>query len=332
MTLAEKISKVRLKGFSLFSRFAWGVLVYNLAVILWGAYVRATGSGAGCGSHWPLCNGEILPRDPRLETVIELIHRASSGLAFLLVLGLLVWAWRVYPKGSLVRRGAFFAMIFITTEALIGAGLVLLEWVAQDASLGRAVSIVVHLVNTFLLLGSLALTAWWAGGERYLEIWESRPLLWVGIFGLLGMLSLGASGALAALGDTLFPARSLVEGLRQDFSPTAHFLLRLRLLHPTIAVVVGVYLILVAGFIRLRRSEARTRGLARLLTLIILIQLGAGALNLLLLAPVWMQLVHLFLADVLWVIFVLVMASALEGESLKTRHADQPEPVFTHLR
>ncbi len=47
-----------------FSRYAWGVLLWNVLVALWGAYVRATGSGAGCGSHWPTCNGEILPRAP----------------------------------------------------------------------------------------------------------------------------------------------------------------------------------------------------------------------------------------------------------------------------
>jgi heme A synthase len=95
-------------------------------VILWGAFVRATGSGAGCGSHWPLCNGELVPRAPQVETVIEFIHRATSGLAFLLVLGLFVLAWRVYPKGDLVRRAAALSFLFIVTEALVGAGLVLL--------------------------------------------------------------------------------------------------------------------------------------------------------------------------------------------------------------
>jgi heme A synthase len=138
-----------------FAKYAWGVLAYNILVILWGAYVRATGSGAGCGSHWPLCNGEVIPRAEQVETLIEFAHRLTSGLSLLLVVGLLVWAFRSYPKGHLVRLGAGLSMFFIITEALVGAGLVLFEWVAQDVSSGRVISMAVHLVNTFLLLASL---------------------------------------------------------------------------------------------------------------------------------------------------------------------------------
>ncbi len=300
----------------LFARFTWFVLAYNLLVILWGAYVRATGSGAGCGSHWPLCNGEVLPRSPQIETLIEFTHRLSSGLAFLLVMGMLLWAWRAYPKGHLVRTGALLTGCFIVTEALIGAGLVLFEWVASDASSGRAISIVVHLLNTFMLLGSLVLTAWWASGGNGFKMQRQSSLVVVGVLGLLGTLAVGASGALAALGDTLFPARTLAEGFLLDFSPSSHFLLRLRLLHPTLAAVVGSYLILAAGYIRLRRRQRRTQSLARWLSLIILIQLGAGLLNLILLAPLWMQLVHLFLADLVWIVLILVLISALEDQSL----------------
>lgn len=315
MVSVEFKSKVGFSRLAPFARYAWFVLIYNLLVILWGAYVRATGSGAGCGSHWPLCNGEVIPRTPQVETIIEFIHRVSSGFAFLLVAGMLVWVWYAYPKGHLVRLGAALSTFFIITEALIGAGLVLFEWVASDASLGRAISIVVHLLNTFMLLGSLVLTAWGASGGNGIEPFGQKALMWVGLLGLVGTLTVGASGALAALGDTLFPARSLVEGIRQDFSPMAHFLLRLRLLHPTIAIVVGIYLILAARFIRLRRDDRRTQSLARLLTLIILIQLGAGLLNLVLLAPLWMQLVHLLLADLVWVALVLLLISSLEGKS-----------------
>ncbi|MCK5314971.1 MAG: COX15/CtaA family protein, partial [Anaerolineales bacterium] len=220
-----------------YAKFAWGVLIYNIFVILWGAFVRATGSGAGCGSHWPLCNGQVMPQEPQIETIIEFAHRLSSGLAFVLVLVMLIWALRAYPKGHVVRRGAWFSMILITTEALVGAGLVLFEWVAQDASVGRAISIVIHLINTFLLLAALSLNAWWASGGRKIQIRENGSLAWLLILGLLGTMIIGASGALTALGDTLFPVNSLAEGIRQDFTPTAHFLLRLRLLHPSVAVV-----------------------------------------------------------------------------------------------
>lgn len=152
------------------SRYAWGVLAFNLAVVLWGAYVRATGSGAGCGSHWPLCNGEVIPRALEVETQIEFAHRLSSGLALLLVIGLFVGAMRLYPRGHVVRSGAGLSLLFIITEALVGAALVLFSWVAQDASLGRVISVAFHLINTFLLLATITLTAWWSSGGKPISL------------------------------------------------------------------------------------------------------------------------------------------------------------------
>ncbi len=301
-----------------FAQFAWGVLGFNILVILWGAYVRATGSGAGCGSHWPLCNGEFVPRTPQIETLVEFSHRLSSGVAFLLVAGMFFWALRSFPKGNLVRRLAGYSFLLIITEALIGAGLVLFEWVAQDQSSGRAIAIVIHLGNTFILLAALTLTAWLASRREHSRV-DNPRYFWIWLaFGLGGVLILGASGALTALGDTLFPVNSLAEGIRQDFSPTAHFLLRLRLLHPTIAVIVGIYLIVLAGLVRLQIHRDDARRLARLLTIGVIVQLAAGLINVLLLAPVWMQLTHLFLADLLWILLVLITISSL-GVGYNTR-------------
>ena len=291
-----------------FAIYAWGVLAYNILVILWGAYVRATGSGAGCGSHWPLCNGEVLPRAAQIETMIEFAHRLTSGLALLLVIGLLVWAWRGYERGSTVRFGAMLSMFFIVTEALVGAGLVLFEWVAQDASSGRVVSMAVHLVNTFFLLAALALTAWWASGGEPVQLRGRGLALWAFGLGFLSILVLGVSGAITALGDTLFPSSSLLEGVRQDFSPTAHFLLRLRVWHPVIAILTGFYLSFVSGLIAMLRAERRTRRLAGFMIGLFAAQLIAGLVNLVLLAPVWMQIVHLLLADLVWITLVLFAA------------------------
>ncbi len=205
-------------GINRIAKYSWGVLFYNLLVILWGVYVRASGSGAGCGSHWPLCNGEIVPQAARLETVVEYTHRIMSGLSFLLVLSLFIWAWRKYPKGHLVRKGAALSMFFIITEALVGAGLVLFEWVANDASLGRAISLAAHLVNTFLLFASLTVTAWWASTGEQFRL-EKQVIILSGLgIGLLSVLVLGVTGAITALGDTLFPAGSLSKGFQQDLS------------------------------------------------------------------------------------------------------------------
>ena len=140
-----------------FARYAWFVLGYNLLVIVWGAYVRASGSGAGCGNHWPLCKGEVIPRAAALETLVEVTHRLTSGLALIFVIGLVFWAFRRFPRGHHVRRASIVSLIFILTEALIGAGLVLFEYVAANASHARAFWMSGHLINTFLLLGSLAL-------------------------------------------------------------------------------------------------------------------------------------------------------------------------------
>jgi len=299
-----------------FAKYAWGVLAFNLFVILWGAFVRASGSGAGCGSHWPLCNGEVIPRSPQLETIIEFTHRMTSGLSLLLVVGLLVWAFRAYPKGHSVRLGAVLAMIFMVTEALIGAVLVLFSWVAKNESTGRVISMAFHQANTFLLLASLTLAAWWASGGKPIRLKGQGIGLWALGLGLFGVLILGVSGAVNALGDTLFPAKSLAEGISQDFSPTAHFLIRLRVWHPIIAISVGLYLFFVCGLVGMFRPAPILRRFVGLLIAFVLLQLTAGLVNVLLLAPVWMQLVHLFLADMVWISLVLVTANTLTQEEV----------------
>jgi heme A synthase len=296
---------------SRFAIFAWVVLAYNLAVILWGAYVRATGSGAGCGSHWPLCNGVVIPPSPHMATIIEFTHRLTSGLSFLMILVLLIWAWRAYPRGSSIRVGAGLSMMFIFTEALIGAGLVLFSWVANDASINRAIAISFHLVNTFLLLASITLTAWWASGGQSFQIKGQGWALWVLTIGWMAMLVLGVSGALTALGDTLFPVSTLGEGINQDFSPTANFLIRLRIFHPLIAMTVALYIGIIAGIFSVNRSDYQVKLLGVVLVVLFALQLGAGILNVYLLAPIWLQLGHLFLADAAWIVLVLFSAVML---------------------
>ncbi len=295
-----------------FAKYSWGVLAYSILVILWGAFVRATGSGAGCGSHWPTCNGEIIPRSPQQETLIEFTHRLSSGLALILVVVMLVWAYRQYEKGHMVRLGASAAMFFMVTEALVGAALVLFQWVADDASLGRVISISVHLVNTFLLLASLTLTAWWASGGKRLQIVNRRLLVGGFVIGFIGVLLIGVSGAITALGDTLFPAGSLAEGIAQDFSPTVHFLIRLRVYHPMIAILTSFYLIFVVLWQYNSSQERNIRLPALILGSLLLLQLGIGLLNVLLLAPVFMQIIHLLVADLIWITLVLLFAASIQ--------------------
>jgi heme A synthase len=296
-----------------FAQYTWFVLLYNLIVILWGAYVRATGAGAGCGSHWPLCNGEIIPRAPQIETVIEFTHRLSSGLALILILVLLIWAWRAFPTGHRVRKGATACAVLILLEALFGAGLVLFEWVAQDASLGRVISMPVHLVVTFVLLAALSLTGWWAAGGNGLRLQGRGWPAWGWLLGLAGVLVIGMTGAVTALGDTLFPAETLAEGLQQDLDPQAHFLLRLRVWHPLISVGVGFFLLFYTYFFGHTHASPAVRWFSKALFALVIVQWVAGMVNIALLAPVWMQLLHLLLADLTWIALALLGAAAFEG-------------------
>jgi heme o synthase len=294
-----------------FHHYAWGLLAYNIAVILGGAFVRASISGDGCGSHWPTCNGQLIPHGGRVETLIEFTHRASSGLLVPLILVLLVWAFRAFPRGHPARAGAVFALSLTFVEALIGAGLVLFKLVAHDRSVPRAIVMPLHLVTTFLLLMAVTLTAWWGGGARALRLKDQGAMAWALGLALVATLLLGISGAITALGDTLFRASSLGEGLRQDFSPGAHFLLALRIYHPLIAIAAGLYLTLVAGLAMHLRPSPQVQRFARAAVVLFLVQMTLGLVNLLLLAPIWMQLVHLLLADLFWISLVLMTASAL---------------------
>jgi heme A synthase len=292
-----------------FSKFAWGVLVYNIFVILWGAVVRATGSGAGCGSHWPLCDGEVIPRAPQVETMIEFTHRLTSGVAFLLVVGLLIWGFKVYSKGHPVRIGVVFAMFFMLTEALVGAGLVLFGLVGDNVSIERAVVMAIHLVNTLFLLAFLTLTAWWASGGKAFDLKGKVLVIFALGVGILGMLILGASGAVTALGDTLFPVGSFNDA--SLLSPTAQTLISLRIFHPTIAIVVSIYLIIIVIIIRKINPQPTVVYLSYVFTWLLIAQLGLGYLNVLLSAPIWMQIIHLLMADAIWIVLILFTANVL---------------------
>jgi heme A synthase len=293
-----------------FARYAWSVLAFNIAVVLWGAFVRATGAGAGCGKHWPLCNGEMLPRAPSLNTIVEFTHRVTSGIDLALVALLVFWAFRAFPRRHAVRLGATLSGVFLMTEALLGAALVLLEHVAKNQSSARAYSLSAHLINTLTLLACLTLTAWWTAGEA--PVRPGGRAVWMAAFSLGVVMILGISGAIAALGDTLFPSRSLAEGWVRDFDPAANIFVRLRILHPAIAALAGAWLVYYAGATAGRRPDLRTR--AWVLLGMVAGQIAAGVANLLLSAPVWMQLVHLLLADALWISLVLLCAGTLEPD------------------
>jgi len=285
-----------------FSQAAWGVLAYNLLVVLWGAFVRATGSGAGCGDRWPLCNGVMVPRAPRIETIIEFTHRATSGLALVGVAALCLWAFRLFPRGHRARTFAALSVLFLLAEALLGAGLVLFQYVEHNASAGRAAYLSAHLVNTLILLAMLTLTAWF-GSDPVSRPWPRPPKL--AMAALPVAIVVAVSGAIAALGDTLYPAASVASGIRQEFSRTASELLRLRALHPVLAVV-GAAILLAAAVTARRSGPKPAARMGGIVAALVFLQLAAGGVNIVLLAPVWMQILHLLLADLVLVALVVM--------------------------
>jgi heme a synthase len=289
------------------ARFAWLTLAYNIAVILWGAYVRATGSGAGCGNRWPLCNGAVVPRTPQAQTIIEFTHRLTSALAVVMVSSLLLWCWRKTAKGDWARYSSLAAILLLFNEAVLGALLVLFEHVGQDRSPARVFFLCTHFGNTLLLLAALALTAQWLSqGCRGRWVVKNRTVIVAVVFGLLATMCIGITGSVAALGDTLFPATSLRASFMQDFS-SGNVLLRLRFLHPVAAAIGAMY---VAWLIQ-KSFRNQSSSQVVMLAGVLIGQIGLGVLNVMLLAPVWLQIMHLLLAELLWVLVVLISANLL---------------------
>jgi heme A synthase len=321
-----------------FAAYAWMVLGYNILVILWGAVVRATGSGAGCGDHWPLCQGVVIPHAEQIATLIEFSHRATSGIDVLLVIGLAWMAFRRYGRGHAVRRYAVAAGLFTLTEGLVGAALVLLGEVGNVVSTGRVLVLSVHLVNTFMLLASLALTAWAASG--ILGDSEQSPTRPSGAkhlyltygAGLLGAIVIAITGTIAALADTLFPAKSLPEAFQWDFSGTAAPILHLRIIHPLVAVLVGGYLLVLAVLTLSSPASAAAKRMARRLAGLVLLQFCFGAVNIVLLTPVPMQIIHLLLADLVWIVLVLLTAESLGWQAEGVASAGAPSPAAESSR
>ncbi len=298
-----------------FSRYAWFFLFYNLYAVLGGAYVRASGSGAGCGEHWPLCNGEIVPNFSTFHTVIEYSHRISSAILGIGSVVLLIWAVRITKAGDPVRKAAIVAFSFVVFEALLGAGLVIFKLVAYNSSILRTVVMSLHLVATFILIASIALTAAWSSeliniGKIRLADKRLVPASLI----ILGMFIIGMTGAITALGDTLFKPNYVGEGLVSDFYQASHFLKSLRVIHPILAVVITIFTVFTAWYLTNKNSSAVHKKLLFILTVIFIVQIISGFVNIALLAPVWMQMVHLLLADLTWIICVLFYSQVLSEE------------------
>jgi cytochrome c oxidase assembly protein subunit 15 len=290
-------------------RFAWGVLAYFIAVILWGTLVRATGSGAGCGAHWPLCNGTVLQHSPRVDTMIEFTHRITSGISLLSVVGLLIWAYAGTVRGHLARAAAIASVVFTLLEAVLGALLVKLGYTAQSQSPLRPAFLALHLANTLLLLAALTLTAHLLSRDKgYLRGAVRFVAPFGAVVAIVVVMAVGITGSLAALGDTLFPATSLGLALAQDFSSTSGWLVRWRWMHPTVAFFASIFLIWLLVRAAQRGNPWDNRRLSALVLFLLATVYSLGILDVVLLAPLWIQVAHLLAADTLWASLVVLTA------------------------
>jgi cytochrome c oxidase assembly protein subunit 15 len=294
--------------------YAAVVVGFMVLVILEGAIVRATGSGAGCGNHWPLCNGEFFPHHPRLATIIEYTHRSMTGLCTTLVAVLIAWTFLARPRGDRARRAAVWSGILLLTEALLGALLVKGGYVEHNASDMRVVMQCIHFTNTMLLLAAITIAWWWlrepSDPTPRAHPASTRTAAWLA---LLATLFVGATGSVAALADTLFPPTSLQAAFLQDFASHSPLLVRMRWLHPASALIALGCAIWLALHVR--------NTLGRLVLGLIAAQLFLGAADVLLLAPTWMQLVHLLGADLYWIALVAACVTILAPQPLTTAEA-----------
>ncbi len=303
-----------------FQKWTRILVLYTVLVILWGAWVRISHSGDGCGDTWPLCHGQLIPEAQQGKTWVEFAHRGMSGLFGLLVIGLFFWARKAFPEGHLVRKWAGFSLFFTVTEALLGAKLVLFKLVGTNDSPYRAFIMSLHLLNSLMLTASLALTADLAGSASGWLRRKTSPWTFEGLKPkrisngmVVSFILIGVSGAIAALANTLFPSLSLSEGLAADWDPASHYLVRLRGLHPLLGLLFGGSIALTAWLsVQLQKPDEevlkfRSRALAVAAGTGIL----AGMATLLLLSPLPLKLFHLLLAHSIWILIVLWIRAAL---------------------
>ena len=277
--------------------YAKAGLLLSIASILAGAFVRATGSGDGCGATWPTCKGKIIPALSDTSELIEFSHRSVSGV--LLVVTLIIFAkTRKFQKDSLVRIVTNYLTFFVIFEALIGAVIVIFEWVGLNSSLPRIIAVPIHLVNTFGLLGSYAILYKILQDDlqNIKNMFNKNFLLISSLF----LLS-GATGSITALADVLFPSASFVEGFLADFDRTSEVLTRLRILHPIISSTLSIVLYVYATRIRKKYNVS-----VKPLQILILIAVFLGVINVLSNIVLPLSILHLAIADFLWISYIYV--------------------------
>lgn len=304
------LAKIERRGASrMLVPYAWFTLGWTLLTIVLGAVVRATHSGDGCGASWPSCDGRFfVTAQTETPRIIEFTHRSVSGLDLLFVALLVVLVFRAFPAGHRARRTSVWTLASIVSEAGIGALIVLYGWVARDTSTPRQISVPLHLVNTLALTGLLALLVWQLRGGGALSFSRSRGARTLAGLALLIVL-VAATGATTSLADTLFEPESLGHGLAQDLDSSSALIVRLRVLHPLIAIATAI---VVASYVWRRLDDGVGVRSGQWVLVLLAVQAGLGSLHIVLLTPLPIALLHLAVAQSLWIAFAFFAFDRLE--------------------
>lgn len=329
-TTPESVNPSLLAARRTFAAFALGVLIFTVVSILYGAFVRVSFSGDGCGTSWPLCDGTVLPVGARIQTYIELAHRYSTSLLGFVAIGLYLFARRLFPKGDAVRKAAGWGLVFTITAGIIGMLLVLFSWVTTDKSAQRVVAMPLHLINTFGLIAACTLTVHFARGGQRVRLGSgpvSSAIKWAaGAFVAIGM-----TGAISALGKTAYAkelsvAGTLLERLNMHVGDKAAPILKGGVLHPFIATAAGLVILFAVKLAMDRRDDPRVQMWGKWTIGLYVVQMAFGIFNLVLSAPAWMQIGHLGFALANWITFVMLAAYALPRPSMESGEERASEP------
>ncbi len=277
------------------NQLSFSGLVVSILAILAGAIVRATGSGDGCGASWPTCNGEIIPNFDTSSELIEFSHRFISG--FLLIITLIIFIKSFKDKvPNLHKKIIWLLTFFVLLEALIGAVIVVYEWVGLNSSSPRIIAVPLHLLNTFGLLGTYTLLFHLTkNSKNSLNNFFDKGFK----ISLCLFLLSGATGSIAALADVIFPSESFIVGLTEDFDRNSEVLTRLRILHPIVATGLSIYL-----YSEANRLQEEYKIFTKNIKALILLGVVLGVLNVVSNIILPLSILHLLMADLLWVVYV----------------------------
>ena len=297
----ESISRVSksVRAFQYFQIYLWGILLFTVAVIISGDIVQATESGAGCGDSWPKCDGTLIPAFADVHVAIEFIHRMLTSVLSFGYLGLLIGGYLLFGRRHPVWRSILFSTTILLVEILLGASLVLFGWVEDNATWGRVIADSFHVVNTLVLLGSLVLIIFLSRPDGGILVAKSNPKRRYLIFAMLIVILITVTGTINSLADTLYLSDHVVV----EETPIAQLLVSVRAIHPLIAII-GGFAIIGLLYLVIEEPSAQKSALGFAVFGVIFLQFLSGVFNIVLLTPVETQIIHLGLADTLWILLV----------------------------